>query len=738
MAGRRGRRGLALAVVLVVLGAVVALVVADRDPGDGDPTTVDPAPAPPPPDYANPLVAGASRNPSVLRAEDGTYYAYVDGIDLGGPFPVVALTSSDLATWTVVGDFAVEPGAWADASSGARFTSPSVRHVPDNPTASRYVMYLTGPTADGSASCIGVATAAAPGGPFVGAAQPLICPPGGARAASPVPGSDQVVYRADSPTPGVYGLTLDAAGTAVAPGAEPSLLLGVAGGILQEGVLERPAVAQDGDGGTYLFVRTGGGSDGVSWSPCRTAGTEIVTCADRTHFGTWLAPTAEVAAIGGLQVFTDGDGAAWIAYDAQPTCLDATCTGLANLRIDRLCFAHGQPRTNGPSTGPQTTARSADCSSDVPGVRLEVVATDDTERLDQPPGVTFRDGGTAVPFGGRLLWLFRDTYIDVLVDGCWSQGASRSNGAGLGLPHPLAGDRGYASPLGLVGPDGRCTGQFVPLTDDEDLFNYAHADVGFRVVLWEQGGIPLDDGSVLVFFVTGVQDRDADGDGDGPDPGCGTGCFEYRGEGVVRVPPGTTVADRASTAVACAPTCLFGLDDEQWTGRPFVADGFVYMHSATPASPSVRLARVPVADVLDRSAWTFRTGDGRWSSSITDAAAITGLAVDPATVAYNGHLDRYVAVVKGPDDVVAAQTAPEPWGPWSDPTPIYDWGDVECPGTDDAGRVVPIDSYGPIAAPWLDDGGGRVMRFTFSRPGADFGRDPACPGENRLVTVTLA
>ena len=730
MAGRR--RWFALALVLLVVGAGVALAVSDGDPED--PTTAEPdaRPAPPPPDYANPLVEGSSRNPSVLRAADGTYYAYVDGIDLGGAIPVVALTSSDLATWTLVSGFSVDPGTWADPSSGSRFTSPSVRYVPDNPAASRYVMYLTGPTTDGSASCIGVATAAAPEGPFVGADQPLVCPPGGARAASPVPRSDQIVYRAETPTPGVYVLTLDAAGTAVAPGAEPSLLLGVAGGIGQEGVLERPAVARDPDGGTYLFARTGGPADGVSWSPCRTAGTEVVGCADRTHFGTWLAPTPEVAAIGGLQTFTDGDGEAWIAYDAQPAsaCIVTTCTGIANLRIDRLCFAHGQPRTDGPSTGTRPTARTEVCAADVPGADLEVASVDDGDRVDQPWGVTLREAGQAVPLGGRLLWLFSDTYLDpyavALGAPCYGQGASRSNTAGLGLPHPLAGHRGYTDPLGALTPDDPCPRQFIPLTEDENLFNFAQAGVGRRYVAWRHGAIPLDDGSALVFFVHGVQDRDADAAG--PDPGC-IYCIEKtnRGQGVVRVMPGQTTADRASTPVGCVEACLFGPEDG-WSGMPFLVDGFVYAYSDTPESADIRLGRVPLEDVLDRSAWTFRTAVGGWSPSITDAAAVTGLAVKPPAVAYNAHLDRFVTVANVVGNEVAIQTAPEPWGPWSEPTPIYDWSTVEC---------ADADSSGAVAIPWLDDGGGRVMRFAFSRAGPNFGRDALCPGEVRLVTVTL-
>ncbi|HEX7134794.1 MAG TPA: DUF4185 domain-containing protein [Iamia sp.] len=732
MAGRQRRRGLGVLLALVAIGAAVGLVVV-ADPDPAATPRADPAPdAPEAETYANPLADGVGRNPSVVRAADGSYYAYVDGFDMGVPFHVGAYRSPDLATWTMVGDVLDDPGAWADPSSGRRFTTPSVRHVPSNPAGSRYVMYLTGPTADGTASCIGVATAAAPDGPFVGADQPLICPPGGARAASPVPGSDQVVYRAEQPVPGVYALALTADGTAVAAGAEPALLLGVADGVLREGVLERPAVARDADGAAYLFVRTGDEDDGVGWSPCVTAGPGVTSCADRTRFGSWLTGMDTVAAVGGLQVFTDGEGASWIAYDAQPaaSCTGATCTGLATLRIDKLCFAHGVPRTNGPSTGPQTRARPRGCSADVPGRSLEVAAADDDDRVDHPPEVSFRDGGSSVPLGGRLLWLFSDTYIDRARSGrdgpCFAQGASRSNSAGLGLPHPLAGHRGYTSPLGTVGPDGACAGQFIPLTDDETFFNYAQSPVGRRVVLWENGGFPLADGSALVFFVKGVQDRDADGSG--PDPGCAY-CYEYRGQGVVRVAPGQTVADRASTAMSCDQSCLFGPADDGWSGRPFVVDGVVYVYSDTPASGAVRLGRVPVAEVEDRSAWTFRTATGGWSPSIADAAAIPGLAVRPPAVAYNGYLDRFVTVVAAGSDVVAVQTAPEPWGPWSEPTPIYDWGDLECGD---------IDAYGPIATPALDDGGGRVIRFTFSRPGPDFGRDPTCPGEVRLVSITLS
>lgn len=725
----RAARGPALLLVVAVLGAVVAVTVTGRDGGPPPAAAPAPAPAGDPAVVANPLVAGSSRNPAVLRAADGTFFAYLDGVDLGGPLHVVALRSDDLTTWTMVGDVLEAPGAWADPSSGARFTSPSVRHVPANPPPARYVMYLSAPTADGAATCIGVATAPAPEGPFVGADQPLICPPGGARAASPVPGADQVVYRAETPTPGIYGLVLDPTGTAIAPGAAPVLLLGAAGGVGHEGVLERPAVARDGDSVAYLFARTGGPAGGVGWSPCRSAGTVVTTCADRTHLGSWLAPTGPVAAIGGLQVFTDGDGAAWIAYDARPaaSCVGTTCTGIPTFRVDRLCFAHGEPRTDGPTVGPRPVTRSPDCAVDVPGVPLGVTAVDDTGRVERAPEVTLRDGASAVPVGGRLLWLFGEAYIDPATGGpgepCAGVGGSVPNSAAWGVPDPAAVHPGAAVPLRRDGPDGPCTSTFVPLLEHELRFNRERSGTGPRVVVWERGGIPLDDGSALVFFALGIQDRGA--------PGAATGCsYCIVGpllQGAVRVGPGQVVADRASTAVGCAPTCLFGPEDGSWSGWPFVADGHVYLYDEDPGG-AIRLGRAPLAAVEDRSAWRFRTAEGEWSPAIADAAPVPGLFRPPVGVSYNGHLDRFVTVVNTAEDVVALQTARDPWGPWSDPIPFYDWSDVEC---------ATVAASTPRAVPWLDDAGGRVVRFTFTRGGAHFGRDPACPGETRLVTVTL-
>ncbi len=686
------RRGLGLLVVLLVVGVVAAVAVVVVE-GDGEERTDRPAgpSTVPRPTYANPVGPEGARNPTVTRTAEGTYVAYADGTDT-----IEAYRSEDLATWSPLGPVLVTPGA----------SSPGVRAGVDG----RTVMYVTR-WKPGGEPCIEVATADDPEGPFAVAPEPLVCSSGAAWAPSPVPGRDQIVYLAEQPVPGVYGLALAEGGTAVAPGAEPVLLLAAEGGAMREDVLRRPAVARDGDR-AYLFVGTG--AAGVGWSPCVTRGGLLETCAHRRQLGTW------VDEVDGLQAFTGADGAWWIVYDGDD--------GMA---LDKLCFAPDAPRTNAPSTGDQTVARVEDCSHDVPGAELARADVDDDERVDQPWDISLREVGGTVPVGGRLLWLFRDTYLDAVAVGdgpCAEQGASRSSTAGLGVPHPFAEHRGYLSPLATFGPDLTCSGQYLPLTREEELFTRSRADLGERRVLWEDGGIPLDDGSALVFFTKGFHNRDADGS-DGPDTGCAI-CLDYRGEGVVRVEPGATLLDRTSTPVGCLDRCLFDVEDG-WSGRPFRAGDFVYSYSATPDTTTleVRLGRAPLDRVTDRWAWEFRTDDGHWSPDVADAGVIDGLIDLPSTVAYNGHLDRYVTVVSPvDDDQVSIQTAPEPWGPWSAPTEVYDWSDVEC----DRAK-----SERPVLVPWLDDDGGRILRFAFTRAGPDFGRDPACPGQVRLVTVTL-
>jgi hypothetical protein len=169
----------------------------------------------PPTTYTNPVADAPVSNPAILR--DGTtYYAYSDGFDLDR---IHIMSSPDLVRWTAIGGALVAPVAWAD-SSGSSFTSPSVVRFDSNPPDRQLVLYFTAQHTGTGERCIGVATAEDPRGPFTAAAEPLICPAGGAQDPSFISGTEklpfpQLVYRQNGGVIRLYNEVLTPDGLSV-------------------------------------------------------------------------------------------------------------------------------------------------------------------------------------------------------------------------------------------------------------------------------------------------------------------------------------------------------------------------------------------------------------------------------------------------------------------------------------------------------------------------------------------
>jgi hypothetical protein len=721
---RRIGLGSLLADVLLVAAIVVGA------PTFGGALTVSPAVAAT--TYANPVSGGLGVNPSILKV-GSTYYAYLSGFDFFLPFPVMALQSTDLASWTQVGNVLANAGAWANASSGRNFSSPSVRHIASNPASSRYVMYFTGKQAGTGKKCIGVATSSSPTGPFSGAAQPLICPSGGAQDPSGVVLPDgnpyqEVVYKKNGANPGIYNQVLTANGLSTHPSLSmPYFLFAAHPTWWHNGTVERPTITIDASNNVYLlFSGAAPNTDkrAIGWTPCSQIFGIVTGCSRQTHLGTFISGSASVSSPSGPQVFYDG-AQQWLVYDGLPggACGPTTCTGTRSMRVDKLCFAHGQPRTNAPSSGAQTLARNTNCSADIPGAPVVVQSVTDNLVLSQPAKISFRDGGATTALNGRVLWMFSDGF------GRAPCQSLLTNSAALGVPAPGATSPHWSTaPLDAKG----CASQFIPFTTAEVTFNQAHQTTdGKRVALWEQAGIPLPNGDALAFFLKLIHDPDIDGTG--PDTGCNI-CYEFIGNGAVHVPAGSTVANRSPSLspAACNPTCLFSSSDGAF-GRPFVNDGFVYAYDGD------RLARAPLGSIETRSAWRFWTDAPSWSPLVTDADPVPGLHEQPdpwnvdglaSQVTYNPYLDRYVNIVGDnffDANRIMLQTAPAPEGPWTPEVLVHDAATHAC-----APNLKP---YGALQSLELTSDGGRTIPFTYARPGPMFGMDAACPGQVRMAML---
>jgi hypothetical protein len=288
--------------------------------------------------------------------------------------------------------------------------------------------------------------------------------------------------------------------------------------------------------------------------------------------------------------------------------------------------------------------------------------------LRNPSGVC-RDGGWSVPLGDEVLWLFGDTL--------WTTFASNSAGFG-----------------DEAGPTRNIPREFIPLTAQERA---RFAAPGDRVAIWPTGAVALGADEAAVFFqrihVMGPR-------------------YVFEGWGIASFRAGDAHAER----VVDVPT------NDVAYGRPVRAGRFVYTYGSRSAGGGVfstKVARVPVEDLYDTTAWRYWTARG-WGTNPADAIwAFAGPSAPD--VAWNEHLGRFVALVsRHTTGEIVILTSSSPVGPWEHR------GAVSVRDDPEQGLI-----YQAIQHPEAQQGAGaRIMVTHYHREGL-------CGGEIRRTMVDL-
>jgi arabinan endo-1,5-alpha-L-arabinosidase len=130
------------------------------------------APAPPrPATFDNPVLDRDFPDPAVLRDGDGWFYAYATQSESDNRMLNVQVARSrDLVHWEHLGDALPAKPVWA--ATKQRFWAP---HVIRDEERSRYVMYYSAEPNANRGTCLAVAIATAPAGPFADMGAPLLC-----------------------------------------------------------------------------------------------------------------------------------------------------------------------------------------------------------------------------------------------------------------------------------------------------------------------------------------------------------------------------------------------------------------------------------------------------------------------------------------------------------------------------------------------------------------------------------
>lgn len=349
-----------------------------------------------------------------------------------------------------------------------------------------------------------------------------------------------------------------------------------------------------------------------------------------------------------------------------------------------------------------------------PPPEVSAIRATDLGTLPASSKIVGRDGGSSAVFQGQSVWLYGDTFLtapDVLgrtlISNSWSWTSDLDATAGI------AGFRERDDAAGAPS-------MFLSETPAELAFDEAHQGspcrtqpCGARWALWP-GAMVTDPARnrALIFYTLVYAEP---------------GSFNFYGLG-------TSVAiwsDWLSqpqrpiiNATAVHPDLLFAQNEPPF-GTAAVAQGdtlYAYACNTRGLDKPCLLGKVGLASVLERSAWTYYAGGGRWSAGLDGAVPLfSGGSI--MSLSWNGFLERYVAVYSPPfSDRVMLRTAPRPEGPWSGETIAFT-------------ALAPVGGsswvYDAQAHPEYNHEGGRRMFVTYSRSTGLFS------SEVRLVALDL-
>ncbi len=238
-----------------------------------------------------------------------TYFAYATN-SVAGNIQIIA--SNDLTHWTSVGNALPSLPAWAKPNNT---WAPAVARV--NGT---FLMYYAVDVAATSTECISVATASRAQGPFIdNSVAPLECQQSMGGSIDPstftdANGVSYLVWKSGGPgSSKIWSEALSATGTGFANATSPTQLL-VPDRAWEGGTVEAPDLVLS--HGHYLLFFSGNDWNTANYAVGVAACTgPLGPCADATPTPILSSGTG-IAGPGGESVFTDTNGASWIAFHA--------------------------------------------------------------------------------------------------------------------------------------------------------------------------------------------------------------------------------------------------------------------------------------------------------------------------------------------------------------------------------------------------------------------------------------
>ena len=275
-----------------------------------------------------------------------------------------------------------------------------------------------------------------------------------------------------------------------------------------------------------------------------------------------------------------------------------------------------------------------------------------------------RDGTFSALVNGASVWTFGDTPMSVpgVLGNFWdddslSWTANLDASKGIRLNHDL---------LDVTGAPA----EYLPYLPWEWKYNYEHdknhctvSPCGAEFAMWD--GPVVNDAArnrVLLYYyelyrgVPGMKGWDT----------VGTGIAVYAaGKGITRP---------IENPNSQTPSLMWGPKDQAYNSGALVVGDILYSYGCAGAFlvDNCMVARVPLADALDITQWTYYAGNNAWSTNPTDAVTIFQGGAAANQVFYNPYLGVYMNIYNPAlNNDMYFMVSSTPWGPWSAPALLF-------------------------------------------------------------------
>jgi hypothetical protein len=334
-----------------------------------------------------------------------------------------------------------------------------------------------------------------------------------------------------------------------------------------------------------------------------------------------------------------------------------------------------------------------------PPVIPTVVSVTQLGTIQQNKVIYGRDGTFSALVDGKSVWTFGDTPMSVpgVLGNFWDDNSlswttNLDASKGINLNHDLLDSTGAPA-------------EFLPYLPWERKYNYEHdknhctvKPCGAEFAMWD-GPVINDPARNRVLFYYYELYRGVPG----------MNGWDTVGAGIAVYTPGKGITRPIENPNSKTPTLMWGPKDQAYNSGAMVVEDTVYSYGCALGFlvQNCRVARVPLADILDITKWTYYAGNGNWSTNPADATTIFQGGAAANQVFYNAYLGLYMNIYNPTlNNDMYFMVSSTPWGPWSAPTLLFK-GETPYKGSV---------NYTGQAHPEFAQGNGQTEYVTYAHP----------------------